>query len=280
MNPSKKHVKVSDTAFVTCSFRSKNDNLSQDRYAKLWTNERAETILEDYLENVSTEEVSTHCIRNRYFLETLAKLVEQEKIDLLINFGAGFSMYPFLLPDTIEHIEIDKPEVVDYKSEQVKQWMENGTLPKRHITSIPVDFSTDYQAELISTIESLKQNRRCFILIEGVLFFLNREQTDGLFHLFSEVQAHGDYVGSVSYKEDVKATDAYKRLIAYANKGVDDASDDGFQTIPNSYYLNLKDYDLLEQEDYYSCSKLYHHNTQSKPTDILNEQFYVLKRKP
>ena len=58
----KENIHVSDTAFVTCAFRRLNENLSKDSYAKLWYNEKAELILKDYLNNVSTEGIFKHFI--------------------------------------------------------------------------------------------------------------------------------------------------------------------------------------------------------------------------
>ena len=77
--PNNENIHVSDTAFVTCAFRRLNESLSQDYYAKLWYNDKAELILKDYLSKVSTEEVQTHCIRNRYFLEQLKRLITEHK---------------------------------------------------------------------------------------------------------------------------------------------------------------------------------------------------------
>lgn len=278
MTKESKHINVSDTAFVTCGFRRLNENLSQDIFAKLWRNEKAELILKDYVKNVSLEEIDTHCIRNRFFLEALRKLFKKKKIDLLINFGSGFSMYPYILDDQITHIEIDKPEVINYKSSMTKEWIKDGKLPNRTIDYIGVDFSTDYQVSLLNKIEGLKKNKSCFILIEGVLFFLNRKETESIFAFFDSIQDYGDYIGSVSYTEEVLNTMAYKRLIDYSNKGLEDASENGFQYIENSFYEKLNNYRLIDHQDYFSCSRQFNHVPKSKPTDILNEHFYILKK--
>ena len=274
-----KNIKVSDTAFVTCAFRRLNEKLSGDYYAKLWKNQNAEDILNDYISNVSTEEIETHCIRNRYFLETLKHLIEKKEIDVLINFGAGFSMYPFLLNDAITHIEIDKPEVVDYKKEAIAEFILQEKLPERDITYIGVDFSQDYFDSLLSKLKTIVGEKSCFIIIEGVLFFLNKSETEIIFNLFNELQNKNDYVGSVSYTEAVRETNAFSRLIAYANQGLKDASTEGCQIVPNSFYENLECYNLIDQKDYYSCSDLYHHKPKLSPNNILNESFYLLQKK-
>ena len=273
-----KNIKVSDTAFVTCAFRRLNEKLSGDYYAKIWNNKNAEKILKDYTSSVSTEEIETHCIRNRYFLETIKRFIENSEIKVLINFGAGFSMYPFLVDSNISHIEIDKPEVVEYKEHIISVLTSENELPKRDITFIGVDFSSDYFYSLLDTLQKIVNNKPCFIIIEGVLFFLNKTETDLIFKLFDQLQNTNDYVGSVSYTEEVLKTSAHSRLMKYTNRGLKDASKEGCQIVPNSFYKNLKSYKLVEMEDYYSCSKVFNHIPNLNPDDILNESFYLLKK--
>ena len=117
-----------------------------------------------------------------------------------------------------------------------------------------------------------------FYIYIYVLFFLNKSETDRIFSFFNTIQHTGDYIGSVSYNEDIKKTEAFTRLLRYANKGVVDASPEGFQLIENDFYQNLRGYKLINHEDYFSCSKLYDHKPQSDLTDILNEHFYILRK--
>ncbi|MBT8243772.1 MAG: adenosine deaminase [Winogradskyella sp.] len=273
-----KNIRVSDTAFVTCAFRRLDEELSGDYYAKLWNNENAEKILKGYINYVSKEEIETHCIRNRYFLETIKNLVKNNEIEILINFGAGFSMYPFLLDSDISHIEIDKPEVVEYKKEVITKLISQNKLPKRDLTYVGVDFSQDYLDKLLTNLKQIVDNRSCFILIEGVLFFLNKSETILIFSLFDKLQNTNDYIGSVSYTEDARETSAFSRLIEYTNRGLKDASADGCQIVPNSFYESLESYRLINKEDYFSCSKLYNHKPKLDADDILNESFYILKK--
>ncbi|MDA8768855.1 hypothetical protein N9M71_01785 [Winogradskyella sp.] len=64
----------------------------------------------------------------------------------------------------------------------------------------------------------------------------------------------------------------------YTNRGLKDASKEGCQIVPNSFYKNLKSYKLVEMEDYYSYSKVFNHIPNLNPDDILNESFYLLKK--
>ncbi|MDR6300130.1 class I SAM-dependent methyltransferase [Mesonia maritima] len=272
------HIKIHETAFVTSTFRAFDENLSQDHFAKLWENLKTTKWINEYLELVSAEEPFTHCLRNRYFLETLQDLIEQQEIEVVINFGSGFSMYPFLLHEKIIHIEIDKPEIVDYKKKKIEEWENEHKIPKRNIHFMGVDFSKDYQKELLSEIQSIKRNKSTFILIEGVLFFLTRAETNKLFDFFNSIQENGDYLGSASFQETIKETQAFENLLRFFNQKVSKTTEDDYQTIQDNYYHSIKNYKVIDHQDYFSLSKKYKHRINQPKELILNENFYLLKK--
>ncbi|WP_459210362.1 class I SAM-dependent methyltransferase [Aquimarina rhabdastrellae] len=273
-----KNIEIHETAFVTSSFRAFDEKLSQDTFSKLWHNSKTEKWIEEYLSQVSSEETYTHCLRNRYFLEAIKELVAQEKIEVLINFGSGFSMYPFLLNENLLHIEIDKPEIVEYKKKKLEQWQKNKELPKRDIRFIGVDFSTNYKDTLLQEITSIVTSKPSFILIEGVLFFLDKEETDRLFNFFDLIQHKGDYVGSASFPDTLKETVAFKNLISFFNKKVAKTNENDFQTIEDEYYQTIKNYKLIDHQDYFSLSAKYNNAVKQGKELILNENFYILKK--
>ncbi|WP_298894312.1 class I SAM-dependent methyltransferase [uncultured Psychroserpens sp.] len=274
----KKHIEIHETAFVTSMFRSSNEALSEDYFAKLWNNPKTEKWIEDYLEKVSSEEAATHCLRNRYFLDTLKTLIDTNHVEVLINFGCGFSMYPFLLDKNLIHIEIDKSEIIQYKTEKLDDWQHKNILPKRRIYSIGVDFSDDYEDKLREQIEAIKGNRKSFILIEGVLFFLDRAETNRLFDFFDTLQHSGDFIGSGSFQDSLKDSQAFKRLLDFFGKKVINMRESDYQTINDIYYENIKNYKLIDHQDYFSLSKTYNNPIQLEKDLILNEHFYVLKK--
>lgn len=273
-----KNIEVHETAFVTSTFRSFNEDLSKDYYAKLWNNPKTEKWIHDYLKKVSSEETFTHCLRNRYFLDQINTAVIQHDVKVLINFGCGFSMYPFLLGDKVINVEIDKPEIIEYKKTKIEEWQSNGILPKRNIHFIGVDFSENYEQNLRFQINAIKDHQKCFILIEGVLFFLDREQTDNLFHFFDSIQNSGDYIGSASFQESLKNTIAFKKLMTFFGKKVLKTNEIDYQTIEDEFYHNQKGYLLTDHQDYFSISKSYKHKIQLERELILNENFYIIKK--
>lgn len=272
------NIKIHETAFVTSAFRAFDENLSQDIFAKLWQNPKTEQWIAAYLNKVSSEETFTHCLRNRYFLDKIKYLVENQEVEVLINFGSGFSMYPFLLNDKLINIEIDKPEIVDYKKGKIKKWQKENILPKRNIHFIGVDFSESYKEDLLSKINSITDNKSSFILVEGVLFFLDKEETDNLFDFFNILQNSEDYIGSASFQETIKETIAFKNLLNFFNQSVSKTSANDYQTIPDEYYSSNKNYRLIDHQDYFSLSKKYGNRINQDKELILNENFYLLKK--
>ena len=273
-----KNIEIHETAFVTSYFRAFDENLSGDVYAKLWRNSETEKWIEDYLSQVSSEEIYTHCLRNRYFLDSIKKIISNQEIEVLINFGSGFSMYPFLLNEKLINIEIDKPEIVDFKRSKIEILQRKNTLPNRNIHYIGCDFSKNYNESLLLKINSIKADKPCFILIEGVLFFLDRKETDTLFHFFNVIQNNGDYIGSASFQETIKSTKAFENLLRFFNQKVSKNNKNDYQTIDDQFYNSLDKYKLIDHQDYFSLSNSYGNKPKLSKELILNENFYLLKK--
>ncbi|MGG8498082.1 class I SAM-dependent methyltransferase [Tenacibaculum sp. TC6] len=271
---SSQSIEIHETAFVTSTFRSLNEDLSRDVYAKLWNNAETNAWIEEYLKEVCIEEVTAHCLRNRFFLEEIEKL----KPEVLINFGCGFSMYPFLLDEAIINIEIDKEEIIDYKKRKIEEFQKQGKLPVKKIHFIGVDFSKDYVDILLEKLHLLKEGKTSFILVEGVLFFLSRKDTEKLFDFFSKLQSKDDYIGSASFQEELKSSKAFKKLLDFFNKKVAKTKASDWQTIEDDFYIKNRSYTVVNHQDFFSLSKKYNNIVKLERDLILNENFYILKK--
>jgi len=275
----KNKIEIQETAFVTSAFRSSDEELSKDIYAKLWKNSKTDVWIKNYLASVSKDEAFTHCLRNRYFYEEIKKLSQNDEIEMLINFGSGFSMYPFLLNENLTHIEIDKPEIIDFKREKITKWQEANELPKRKIHYISTDFSQENEKNLLSEINSIKKEKKSFILIEGVLYFLSKNDTNRLFELFRKIQTKGEFIGSVSFEDSIRETPVFKRLMKFQNKKVVINKRADNHTINGDFYNHLRDYKLMDHQDYFRLSEKYTPQSPLKNRDeILNENMYLLKK--
>lgn len=277
-HPIKNTPNIHETAFVTAMYRASDEKLSKDIYAKLWNSKKTEVWVDHFIHEVSIYEKFTHCLRNRYFYDKLASFITKNKIELLINFGCGFSMYPFLLNQKLISIEIDKPEVIAYKKDKIKKFQSDNKLPLRNIHYISTDFASDFESGLFEKIKAIKGNKQSFILIEGVLFFLNKKETDKLFELFRRIQSPDEFIGSVSFDDSVQKLDVFNRLLSFLNPN-NTKQFPNYQTIPIDYYQSLTDYKIIDKQDYYSLSKTFSpQNAFNKDADMLNESMYVLKK--
>jgi len=259
-------MQIHETAFIVSTYRSYHETISKDIYAKLWNNS-------------AIHESTLHSIRNRFFYEQIKTFFSKNNGGTLINFGAGFSMYQFMLDDNVVTIEIDKKEIVDFKKKKIDSWTREGKLPKRNIVYASIDFNKNQEEDIINRIKLLVPKKPTFILLEGVLFFLDRNTTDKLFRVFSGLQNHGDKVGSVSYLPEVENTEVYKRLLQYFDSNNDTNDSFSHQTIPHSYYTKINNYSLVDYADEYSLAKIYASESGiTDKTQILNENLYILEK--
>lgn len=271
--------KIQETAFVTATYRASNEDLSKDKYASFWKNPKTDAWISNYVKEVSREEPFVHCLRNRFFYETIKALIQKKEIEVLINFGCGFSMYPFLFEDHLIHIEIDQKDLIDYKKDQIQQLIRAGKLPQRTIHYIFKDFNLQKE-ELRQEVLAITKDKPSFALLEGVIFFLNKTNTNQLIETIGHIQTKGSYFGIVSFLDRIVPTDCFQRLIRFFEKEIALDKKIDYLTLPTSYYEKLPNYELIGHEDYISLSKKYSPENAIVNGDlILNENMYILKRK-
>lgn len=274
-----KKIAIHETAFVTSAFRAADKDLSKDMYAHLWPGEITEKHAEDYAGKVSEHEPFAHCLRNRYFFETLQDLVAINEIEYLINFGCGFSMYPFILSKNLKHIEVDKSDVIAFKKDRISNWMTQEILPYREIHYIAADFNNENFDELRTKITTILKGASSFILIEGVLFFLGKDDTLRLFNLFNSIQQPNDYIGSVSFRPRLEQTMVFQKLISFVEGNLDKNAQFNYQTIPDEYYSTLENYSLTDHQHTLNLARKYAPDTNIEPSEVLNEHMYILKKR-
>lgn len=269
---------IPETAFVTSQFRASDVALSMDSFADLWGSPKTASHACKYVEAVSQYEPLAHCLRNRYFYENLASGFRNGDIELLINFGCGFSMYPFLLHKGLAHIEIDMPHIIDFKKEQVGLWQAKGILPPRVISYIAADFISGDLDWLVSALLGKLNGRNSFILIEGVLFFLSKKDTARLFRVFQDIQVPGGMVGSVSFTPELEKAEVFQKLITFAERNLEKNENFEYQTLENSFYEQLDGYQLTDHQDTISLAGLYAPEIAVEREEVLNEHMYILKK--
>ncbi len=269
---------VHDTAFLTSTYRSSNQELSKDPFAQLWNTPGTDAWVAEHVAAISPHEPHLHCLRNRYFFEQLHTLYGQGAISLLINFGSGFSMYPFVLPEDLQHIEVDLPPILAHKQQHLQRWMDNGTLPHRNIHFIGADFMTS-DSRWVEEIMAQKEDQKAFILIEGVLFFLNEQGTQKTFDIFDRILHSGDFIGSVSFQETIEGTAVFNRLIDFCIQRLNYQHGFHYQVVPDSFYYQRTGYSCIDHQDGLTLNQQFSpHYPLPDRSDFLNENMYLLRK--
>ncbi|MBA2330934.1 MAG: class I SAM-dependent methyltransferase [Flavisolibacter sp.] len=271
------YIDVHDTAFVTAYFRSLYKDVSQDKYASIWIRESTKKWADEYCRLVSEWEPILHCIRNRYFLDKLTEISKAEDF-LLINIGAGFSMYPQTLKASITTIEADLKDIIAFKKNKVVKSVAEGLLPARQLYFSACDIAAhDGLTQLKEQINQLKGTHKLIILIEGVLFFLEKENIKNLFNFCNTIQKQGDLLFSVSYDKAIEEKDVFYRLKNYFEINLS-SRNNPYTTLKPPFYSALNNYSLLEHTSGYDYGlQLQVINDAAEP-ELLNEHFFTMMR--
>jgi len=157
-------MKIHETAFITSTYRSSYKDISKDIYAHLWNNSTTDTLILQILENISKHEPLLHCLRNRFFYERIKVFFSNNTNGIFINFGAGFSMYQFIMNETISTIEIDKTDIIEHKKEKVDFWVKKRKLPKRNVAYISMDLTSCTEQEILQSLQPIIKKQPTFIV--------------------------------------------------------------------------------------------------------------------
>lgn len=266
MGRKKSKMEIYDTAFWTAASRASLENISKDIYAKYWLNEDSKRRHEQYIKQVDSFENLLLSLRNRFFLEQMKEFFDENPNASLINIGAGLTSYPFLLDEKRKYYEVDCEEIVEIKKKKIKEF------PKRKITFISADLNDINEIEkLFSFLEEGKS----FVLLEGLIYYLKKQNVDKLLELIDKIQSSGSRLGIVSWPPALKQRPVFKRFKQFVSKTLDE--DNKYIFHESKEFVNLKNYSLVKQTDYYQLSKEYGQEL-NKDDDFLWEDLFVLEK--
>lgn len=170
--------KVSDTAFWVAYYRAlesrKKNRLFHDPLADLLTGEHGRKV-SNSMKSIGRYAYWSVTIRTRLIDEYLLKYIGQG-YKTVINLGAGLDTRPYrlTLPTDVDWIEIDFPEVIEFKNEKLKDHKPNCALRR-----IGLNLSDqDERAKCFSEL-----NRRAgpaLISTEGVIPYLPEDSVTSL----------------------------------------------------------------------------------------------------
>jgi methyltransferase (TIGR00027 family) len=226
MNNTFSHIKhISDTAFFIAAQRAieteRRDAYFQDPLAEVLAGKRGAEIMQSIGQNYSRISIVLRtCLIDRLIQE----LVTREKIDTVINLGAGFDTRPYRLslPKGLHWIEVDLPEVLAYKESQLL-----GNKPRCSLELVKLDL-TDISARNALFHQIGSNANRALVLTEGVVGYLIPSEVEAL-SIDLNSQAYINYwlLEIMSPFGLVTARMAYDKYFAHSNVTMNFAPEEG-----------------------------------------------------
>ena len=167
MNP------ISDTAWYCAGVRmldaESNDPVCGDNYAKYFMDEHGMEILDRFKSH--KQHNTATLVRHKIIDDLVNNQLSLHPETTIILIGAGFDTRAFRFDGGL-WVEIDEPAIIQYK---------NTRLPtkdcKNILTRIEHDFSNSSLEQILNKYEASPD---LFIIIEGVLRYLDRKEIDEL----------------------------------------------------------------------------------------------------
>jgi O-methyltransferase involved in polyketide biosynthesis len=241
---------ISDSAFLVNESRARRREMSLDRYAEQWVlpeqRERIRKLWTDFSAQVYPFDDMVLSLRNRFFLDRLQAFVNIHAEPALVNLGAGFTSYPFLLDRCIHVLEVDLPHVTTYKKLRINTLKEAGVLPDRPIEFCDVNLT--YPEELVRFEKALRatlEGKPSFVLMEGLTYYLDAASLDRLFELFLKYQSVGSIVAFDYWKPELSDQPIFVRLRQFFERQLGHATSD-YNLFDEGYLRTRLGYEVAE----------------------------------
>jgi len=171
--------KVSDTAFWVASYRAteskRSDALFVDPLAEVLVGEFGKSIASS-MHSIQKYAYWSVIIRTRLIDDYISSYVSQG-YKTIINLGAGLDTRPYRLslPQDVHWIEIDFPEIMNFKNVKLRDHQPNFQLER-----IGLDLSHQAKREEIFSALNERIIGPAIMLTEGVIPYLSEESVSGL----------------------------------------------------------------------------------------------------
>jgi len=169
---------VSETALWVAYYRaiesSRRDALFYDPYARVLAGERGKEIARTipYGKNSAWSMAVRTCLLD----EIILRLIKDDKVDTVLNLGAGLDTRPYRLPlpASFNWIEVDLPGILEYKEKKLA-----GVQPVCDLKSAKMNLADTQSARSLFR-EVNERNEKVLILSEGLLAWLSRDDVANL----------------------------------------------------------------------------------------------------
>jgi len=270
---------ISDTAFITCYFRSLDPELSRDPLASLWVDSAVARLGDKFRHEVIENDPVNIQLRCRYWVEALERFQAAHGEVSLVNLGAGFSMYPFLpcLRETSLSLEVDQSHVVAFKRARLAEFARDGRVPAvRHLAHRALDFEREpFEALLDEELAKLGRDRPTFFLLEGFFYYLSPPVSDRLWGWLRSACTAGDRIGMIHLPQEIRESAAYRRTQRFLQE---DCGYDGEAIVYHEReYFSSEGLEVLDQSSHVGLARRYGASEDHTNDNTFNEHFLLLE---
>jgi methyltransferase (TIGR00027 family) len=193
---------VSDTAIWVAQYRAeesaRKDAAFHDPYAQKLVGSRGKKIA-DHMKSTS-KYVAWSLVMRTVAIDRFISEAVRNGVDTVVNLGAGLDTRPYRmtnLPHSLKWVEIDFPEMIEYKSRILEE-----DVTRCHLERYGMDLS-DRKRRLELLINVLSTSKNAWVITEGVIPYLTQSQVSELaqdLHLLPSVTGWiGEYISSHIY---------------------------------------------------------------------------------
>jgi len=168
---------ISDTALLAAVYRARENEhpnaLFRDPFASRLAGERGQEIAQSL---AFSEKNAWSWFTRTYLFDQFITRCLQEGCDTVINLAAGLDARPYRLglPVDLKWIEVDLPEITDYKEQLL-----HDEKPSCALERVRLDLSdVNGRRELFQLVG--KQSRQALIISEGLVIYLSSEEVGSL----------------------------------------------------------------------------------------------------
>jgi len=168
---------ISDTALLAAVYRAReNENpnaLFRDPFARRLAGERGEQIAKSL---VFSEKNAWSWFARTYLFDQLISECLEQGCDTVVNLAAGLDARPYRLrlPASLQWIEVDLPDITDYKAEILRD-----EKPSCQLERIRLDLSdANGRRELFQRLGA--RSAKALVISEGLVIYLTAEEVGSL----------------------------------------------------------------------------------------------------
>jgi len=274
---------LSDTAFLVNESRARCVEVGRDTLARHWVpparRAAVRALWEDFAREVYPHDALQLGLRNRFFLERIARVAAEPR-GVLLNVAAGMTSYPYLVEPPLPAIEVDQEHVLELKRERSAALRARGVLPERRVELFAADLNDPVDQQRLNVLCARElPRRRSIAVLEGISYYLPPATFERLIGLLAAAQTPGSILALDFWEPQNAAHPVFVRLAAFfrARFGV---APESYRFLEPAELESLEGYDLVELADVAALERAYcASRVLADPESILPERYAVLARR-